>query len=77
VLAGIGYGILTTYGKETLTYTLEIEHHDAGYLPAFPALPGCPTWGKSYEDAVRYREEALTGYWRRSQYMGDPIPVGK
>ena len=48
--------------KKALTYTLEIEHHDDGYLAYFPALPGCHTWGKTYEAAVRYAEEALTGY---------------
>jgi predicted RNase H-like HicB family nuclease len=47
-------------GKKALTYTLEIERHDDGYLAYFPALPGCHTWGKTYEAAVRYAEEALT-----------------
>jgi len=27
--------------KKALAYTLEIEHHDDGYLAYFPALPGC------------------------------------
>src|SRR3977135_1113249 len=48
--------------KKALTYPLEIEHHDDGYLAHFPALPGCHTWGKTYEAAVRYAEEALSGY---------------
>ena len=74
--AGIGYGILTVYGKEgALTYTLEIEHHDDGYLAYFPALPGCHTWGTTYEAAVRYAEEALTGYLKTLAKHGDPIPV--
>ena len=54
---------------------LEIEHHDDGYLAYFPALPGCHTWGKTYEAAVRYAEEALTGYLETLAKHGDPIPV--
>ena len=61
--------------KKALTYTLEIEHHDDGYLAYFPALPGCHTWGKTYEAAVRYAEEALTGYLETLAKHGDPIPV--
>ena len=58
--------------KKALTYTLEIEHHDDGYLAYFPALPGCHTWGKTYEAAVRYAEEALTGYLETLAKHGDP-----
>jgi predicted RNase H-like HicB family nuclease len=61
--------------KKALTYTLEIERHDDGYLADFPALPGCHTWGKSYEVAVRYAEEALAGYLETLAKHGDPIPV--
>ena len=61
--------------KQALTYTLEIEHHDDGYLAYFPALPGCHTWGKTYEAAVRYAEEALSGYLETLAKHGDPIPV--
>jgi predicted RNase H-like HicB family nuclease len=69
------YGIVVVYGKEALTYTLEIERHDDGYLAYFPALPGCHTWGKTYEAAVRYAEEALSGYLETLAKHGDPIPV--
>ena len=61
--------------KKALTYTLEIERHDDGYLAYFPALPGCHTWGKTYEAAVKYAEEALTGYLETLAKHGDPIPV--
>src|SRR5437762_13232436 len=49
--------------KRALTYTLEIEPHDDGYLAHFPALPGCHTWGKTYEAAVKHAEEALIGFF--------------
>ena len=61
--------------KKALTYTLEIERHGEGYLAHFPALPGCHTWGKTYEAAVRYAEEALSGYLETLAKHGDPIPV--
>jgi predicted RNase H-like HicB family nuclease len=54
---------------------MEIERHDDGYLAYFPALPGCHTWGKIYEAAVRYAEEALAGYLETLAKHEDPIPV--
>ena len=47
--------------RKVWTYTLEIVRHDGGYLAYFPALPGCHTWGKTYEAAVKRAEEALAG----------------
>ena len=44
------------------TYTLSIEAHSDGYLASFPELPGCYTWGKTFEDAVKFAEDALIGY---------------
>ena len=44
------------------TYTLSIEKHPDGYLAYFPALPGCNTWGRTYEEAIEYAEEALALY---------------
>jgi antitoxin HicB len=61
--------------KKALAYTLEIERHDDGYLASFPALPGCNTWGKTYEDAVKHAEEALIGFLEALQKNGEDIPV--
>ncbi len=61
--------------KQALTYTLEIERHDDGYLAYFPALPGCHTWGKTYEAAVKHAEEALVGFLEALQMNGEDIPV--
>jgi antitoxin HicB len=61
--------------KQALTYTLEIERHDDGYLAYFPALPGCHTWGKTYEEAVNHAEEALVGFLEALQKNGEEIPV--
>lgn len=59
------------------TYTLSIEKHPEGYLASFPALPGCNTWGKTYEDAVKYAEEALALYLDTLKAHGDEIPEEK
>ena len=56
------------------TYTLSIEEHADGYLAYFPALPGCHTWGKTYEDAVKHAEHALALYLETLAAHGDPIP---
>ena len=61
---------------KTLAYSLAIEFHEdeGGYLASFPALPGCHTWGSSYEEAVKNAEEALLGYLEALQKNGETIP---
>lgn len=56
------------------TYTLSIEKHPDGYLAYFPALPGCNTWGKTYEEAVKHAEEALALFLETLDELGEPIP---
>jgi predicted RNase H-like HicB family nuclease len=59
-----------------LAYTLTIEFHpdEAGYLAFFPALPGCHSWGGSYEEAVKNAEEVLIGFLEALQKNGEDIP---
>lgn len=59
------------------TYTLSIERHDDGCLAYFPALPGCHTWGRTYEEAVKHAEEALALYLETLDELGKPIPEEK
>ena len=40
-----------------------------------PALQGCHTWGKTYEEAVSNAQEAIQGYLETLKKMGKPIPV--
>ena len=56
------------------TYSLSIEPHEGGYLASFPALPGCNTWGSTYEYAVKHAEEALAVYLETLAEHGDAIP---
>jgi antitoxin HicB len=60
----------------TRTYTLTIEKHPGGYLAYFPALTGCQTWGRTYEEAVTHAEEALAVYLETLVDHGDPLPEG-
>jgi antitoxin HicB len=55
------------------TYSLAIERHEDGYLAYFPALPGCNTWGVTYEEAVANAREALALYLETLADHGDPI----
>lgn len=61
---------------ETLAYPLRIEPHpqEDGYLAYFPDLPGCQSWGDTYEDATRNAQEALDLYLETLLAHGDPIP---
>lgn len=59
---------------EARTYTLSIERHPEGYLAYFPALEGCNTWGRSYEEAVANAEEALALYVEALDQLGKPLP---
>jgi antitoxin HicB len=59
------------------TYTLSIERHYDGYLAYFPALEGCNTWGRTYEEAVKNAEEALALYLETLGELGKAIPEEK
>jgi antitoxin HicB len=58
----------------TRTYSLSVEKHPDGYLAYFPALEGCNTWGKTYEEAVAHAEEALALYLETLDELGKSIP---
>jgi antitoxin HicB len=59
------------------TYSLSIEQHPEGYLAFFPALEGCSTWGRTYEEAVANAEEALAIYLETLGGLGKPFPDDK
>jgi antitoxin HicB len=59
---------------KSFTYSLTVERHDEGFMAYFPALPGCNTWGVTFEDAVKNAEEALAVYLDTLAEHGDPIP---
>ncbi|MGA2053113.1 MAG: type II toxin-antitoxin system HicB family antitoxin [Opitutales bacterium] len=57
------------------TYTVRIEEQDGGFLVEVPALQGCHTWGKTYEEAVANAEEAIQAYLEALSKLGKPIPI--
>jgi predicted RNase H-like HicB family nuclease len=57
-----------------VTYSLVIEKQDGGYLAYFPSLPGCNTWGVTYEEAVTNAHEALAVYLESLDDLGKPLP---
>ena len=61
---------------KTLTYMLTAEAYpdEGGYLASFPALPGCHTWGDTFEEAIKNAEEVLIGYLEALRKNGQSIP---
>src|SRR5215471_15070679 len=49
---------------EEQTYSLIVDQHEDGYLGYFPALPGCYSWGATYDTAVNGAGEALSVHLR-------------
>ncbi len=52
-----------------------VEQHADSYLAYFPALIGCPTWGDTFEAAVKHAEEALAVYLDILIAHRDTIPT--
>lgn len=50
---------------------------EGGYTVTVPALPGCVTWGKDYDDAVEQARECIEGFLEALAKAGDPIPAGE
>lgn len=63
-----------SYMTQTHIYSLAIEPQKGGYLAYFPALPGCHTWGKTFEEAVKNAEDAHAVYVETLAAHGDAVP---
>jgi len=61
--------------RQQVTYTLAVQRQDGGYLANFPSLPGCATWGSTYEEAVNNAREALAVYLESMDALGKPRPA--
>lgn len=60
---------------EVLTYTVQLEPlPQGGFAASVPALPGCVTWGRTFEEAVRMAREAVELWVEELQELGLPIP---
>jgi predicted RNase H-like HicB family nuclease len=59
------------------TYSLAVEQHEDGFLGYFPALPGCRTWGATYDAAVKAARDALIHHLQTVPAHGDHAPEEK
>ena len=60
---------------EPLTYTIELEAlENGGFAVTVPALPGCVTWGNTFDHAVTMAQEAIELWLEAKLEIGEPIP---
>lgn len=58
-----------------MTYTVELEPlEEGGFAVTVPALPGCVTWGTSFDHALAMAREAVEVWVKTLQELGQPIP---
>ena len=63
-------------GKNTpWIYRVNIEPDDGRYYAEVPKLPGCYSWGHTYEEALKNLKEALVLWLEVKKEAGEPIPV--
>ena len=60
---------------DILSYTAVIQEDAKGHhLVSFPALPGCHTFGRTFEEAVRMGQEVLGLWLEELAASGDTLP---
>lgn len=55
-------------------YRVVIERDGRRYHAEVPALPGCYSWGRTYEDALKNVKEAVAPWLETLAEDGEPIP---
>jgi len=59
----------------TLTYKIQLEPEpEGGFTVTVPALPGCITYGETWELAVERAHEAIEGFLETLVQLGKAIP---
>ena len=56
-------------------YRVVIEPDDGRYHAEIPTLPGCYSWGGTYEEALKNVKEATELWLEVKKEAGEPIPV--
>ncbi|OGZ96306.1 MAG: hypothetical protein A3J10_04080 [Candidatus Sungbacteria bacterium RIFCSPLOWO2_02_FULL_54_10] len=59
---------------KTFVYQVTIEQDDDRYHAEIPALPGCYSWGHTYEEALKNIHEAAELWMETLTEDGEPIP---
>ena len=73
-------GQLSVRVTATHSYTVVIHPGDkdeGGFWAEVPALRGCNTQGRTYQETVRNARQAIEGYLRMLIKLGEPIPIEK
>lgn len=61
--------------QKTLSYTAVIQQDtDGNHLVSFPALPGCFTFGQTFEEAVKMGQEVLELWIEELVASGKTLP---
>lgn len=57
-------------------YTVVLAREEDGrFSVSVPALPGCHTWGDTYEDAVAMAKDAIDLYLDELRARNEPAPT--
>jgi predicted RNase H-like HicB family nuclease len=56
-------------------YRVLIEPDDDRFHASVRALPGCYSWGYSYEEALKNVKEAIELWLEVKKEAGEPIPI--
>lgn len=59
--------------KGAVSYSVEVQHDEKGYLALFPALPDCEARGKTFEEALMNAEQELLRYIDTHIQIGIPF----
>ena len=56
-------------------YRVTVSPDEGRYYAEVPALPGCYSWGRTYEEALRNIKEAVELWLEVKKEAGEPIPI--
>jgi predicted RNase H-like HicB family nuclease len=61
---------------KTLNYRIRLlKEEEGGYTVVVPALPGCVTFGGTFEEAISMAKEAIEGYIETLIDLGKDVPT--
>ena len=64
-----------TTGMRSYSFRIILEKDDDVYLAAVPALPGCHSWGYTFQEALQNVQDAVETYIADLVKHNEPIPT--
>ena len=62
--------------EKRLTYNIQVERDEDGvYVVSVPALPGCLTQGRTFDEAMIMAQDAISAFIKTLARRGKRIPV--